>query len=759
MRIPAPVRQSQPATVKPPSASASAKPSGAIANGVWLLFFISVLVFTGTIFFVSWDSAGPAVFDRQQALLSLERSIPEILQVPLDGAIAVIPLIFAAAICLLLRFVPPTNTTRLIFKSILIILAVRYLIWRTVATLNLSHWASASLSVLLYVNELICFICFFFYTVHTIWENSSQRRAEATRFSEDVLAGRYLPPIDVFIPTYNESEAIVRRTAIGCQAMAYPNKTVYILDDTRRPQMRQLAEELGCGYITRPDNAHAKAGNLNNALKQTSGELIAVFDADFVPFRNFLTRTVGFFQQPHITLVQTKQDFYNPDYHARNLGIDHLLPNDQESFYGYIQPCWDVANSVICCGTSYVVRRSDLEFVGGYYTRCCVEDLQTSFLMRSLGLRLIFLNETLSMGESTRTYADFIDQRLRWLQGNLQIHYCQDEVPFWRNLNWVQRSYVLAHLLCCFSPVFRFGFLVTPLLSAYLGILPYIATLSEVVYYFVPFMLLNLTMGGWTSGYRTSTFWHEVYDTVFCFPGLRRLWLVLRQPFARASRVTRKGVKAETKNYNFRHTLSLLILLALTVAIIAVYLLGYFAGLWLTMPVGSGVTFFWLLYNATLITVAVLSSIDQPVRRQSDRFPLRTTCKLTFSGRDYWGHTKNVSDTGALLTITSDLENGFCTELQDQHPHLRQTTQLEFLEYGFSVDARILRTGPRGRFPSIALQFSQVTIPQNRHLVELLYSDMTWWKQTKTVGGLDALLALLASVFKFRPVLSTYNRG
>ena len=119
---------------------------------------------------------------------------------------------------------------------------------------------------------------------------------------------------------------------------------------------------------------------MNNALRHTDGELITVIDADFVPFKNFLTRTVGFFQRKEIDLVQTPQKFYNPDYFARNLGLEHLLPGDLEHFYGFVQPSRDVGNSVICCGTSYVIRRSSLKAVGGYYTRCCVEDFQTSVL-------------------------------------------------------------------------------------------------------------------------------------------------------------------------------------------------------------------------------------------------------------------------------------------------------------------------------------------------------------------------------------------
>lgn len=126
--------------------------------------------------------------------------------------------------------------------------------------------------------------------------NVKDRRQEATRKSIAVIQGIFTPSVDILIPTYNEPVFILRRTIIGCQALEYTNKKIYILDDTKRPEMKKLAEELGCECITRSDNKYAKAGNLNHAIAQTDGELIVVFDADFVPTKNFLTRTVGFFK-------------------------------------------------------------------------------------------------------------------------------------------------------------------------------------------------------------------------------------------------------------------------------------------------------------------------------------------------------------------------------------------------------------------------------------------------------------------------------
>jgi cellulose synthase (UDP-forming) len=583
--------------------------------------------------------------------------------------------------------------------------------------------------------------------LQTIWSTSVQRSKQADEYSKAILSGQYVPSVDVLIPTYNEPDYIVRRTLIGCQAMDYPNKTIYILDDTRRPHIKALAEEFGCEYITRPDNAHAKAGNLNNALKYIKGELIVPIDADFVPFNNFLTRTVGFFRDPHISLVQTPQSFYNPDYHARNLGLEHFLPNDLDHFYGLLQSNRDFANSVVCCGSSYVIRRSSLDAVGGYYTRCCVEDFQTSLLMLTRGFRLIFLNEVLSMGESTRTYIDFIDQRLRWLQGNFQVYFCGDDIPLWSKLNWVQKTYLVSQLIYCFQSVLRVSFILVPLFSAYLGISPVITTPNEVLYYFVPFLLLHIAVYGWATNYRVSYFWNEMYETIFCFPALKRLSLIVRKPFAKTSRVTRKGVKENGKNYNFNHTLPLIIILILSALIIGLRLIGVHLGAWSDQDSQSNILVFWILYNALFIWVAILSAIDQPIRRTIDRFPLRTICKITArEDKVFWGYTQDMSESGAeILLITPDIAL------------IKPIVEVTFLEYNFSVQAKIVRSFAKEDEFRLALEFVQLSSEQQRELTHVLYTDMTWWKQRKNSGGLDSFLAMINSSIQARSVLNRYD--
>lgn len=657
-----------------------------------------------------------------------------------------------AFLCLLSCVVPSNNWTRLLVKLVLIGLATRYMVWRTVGnTMNFTTWLSTALSLWLYVVEVFGFVGLVLTSLQTIWSNAHLRSTQADRYLQDIQSGNYLPSVDIFVPTYSEQEFIVRRTVVGCQAMEYPNKKVYILDDSIRPQMRSLAEELGCGYVTRqPDaiNKHAKAGNLNNALPQTDGELIAIMDADFVPFKNFLTRTVGFFQQRDVAIVQTPQNFYNPDHHIRNLGIDHLFPNDLAQFFEHDQSTRDVANAAMCCGTSYVIRRQALESIGGYWTRCVSEDSSTSTLLLTRGWRVVYLNETLSMGESTRNYRDFLKQRMRWLQGNLQIFYCSKDVPIWSKLNWVQKSYMVTHWIGCFQPLVRATFLLSPLVGLYLGVSSYISTLPEFLYYCAPFLLLLVGTFSWASNFCTSYFYSEVHQTILCFPGVVRLFATLRNPFGKGFAVTPKGVTVGRKNYNFSSTWPLLLVMALTAIIIGLQLVGYRMGLWQALSNPEfGLVFYWLIYNLIIMGLSVLAAIDQPEQRLMDRFPLRTACKLTCGERVYWGHTDDVSEGGASLTlITEALIQKNCAAV------------MEFLDKGFSVEAQVVKVRRKHHSGSVSIRFTNPTPQQNRLIIEMLYTHKNWWKRSKRLGGLDALLAILSAFLQFRPLMTVYDR-
>ena len=219
-----------------------------------------------------------------------------------------------------------------------------------------------------------------------------------------VVSGRYLPTVDIFVPTYSEPVEILRRTVLGCQSLRYPRKQIYLLDDQRRPAMRALARELGCHYRDRPDNQHAKAGNMNAALPSTSGELVAVFDADFIPTQDFLERTVGFFMDPQVGLVQTPQNFYSVDAVSRNLGLPGVITEEQQVFMRAAQPGRDSMGAIICHGTSFILRRTALEDIGNFPGETLSEDWATSIKLQAAG------------------YKTYLSQRTAFRRGGRRVH-------------------------------------------------------------------------------------------------------------------------------------------------------------------------------------------------------------------------------------------------------------------------------------------------------------------------------------------------
>jgi cellulose synthase (UDP-forming) len=282
-----------------------------------------------------------------------------------------------------------------------------YLVYRTLFTIN-TH--ALGFSLLVYCAEVHGFFSLFFYFFQT-WE---QRGRVVPAPPDDVS-------VDVFITTYNEDVDLLRQTVRAAMAMDYLH-TTYILDDGRRPEVKTLAEELGCRYVTRATNEHAKAGNWNNAFRQTSGALIATFDADHVPRADFLTRTLGFFRDPKVALVQVPQRYHNVDslQHRVNWKFRRMY-TEQDVFFNLVCPGKDHWNAAFFCGTGAVLRREALEKRGGLETGSITEDMHTSLVLHGDGWKSVYLDELLVTGLAPMDFASFQAQRLRWAEGNLKI--------------------------------------------------------------------------------------------------------------------------------------------------------------------------------------------------------------------------------------------------------------------------------------------------------------------------------------------------
>jgi cellulose synthase (UDP-forming) len=310
------------------------------------------------------------------------------------------------------------------------------------------------------------------------------------------LAVREAPPpqpglaIDVFVTTYDEPVELVRRTLLAARNMDYPHQS-WLLDDGDRPEMRNLAAELGCRYIARRDNADAKAGNLNNALRFSTAAFVAVFDADHAPAKDFLSDTLGYFEDPAVAFVQTPQDFYNLDsyQHWRARERD-VIWTEQSLFFRVIQRGKDYRNAAFFCGSCAVLRRSALDRVGGFAASTVTEDLHTSVRLHKADYRSVYHARSLAFGLAPANLVSFLRQRMRWGLGAMQV-WRRERILTSRRLSLAQKLCYLASILTYFDGWAKAVFYAAPGVVLTTGIMPLAAVDADFWIRFVPFYLLG----------------------------------------------------------------------------------------------------------------------------------------------------------------------------------------------------------------------------------------------------------------------------
>lgn len=713
-----------------------------VSTGAWAFLVVAAALLLASLVIATSDSAWLEAAHMNTVRMRL---LPRQFQVDEMWRDALPPVVLAGGAVISTLWLPRRRWSLALIWIVLAGVALRYFLWRA-TTLNTAHPLGLVFSGLMFGNELLFLVIYLPELFSAVLYQPDRRRRQADRLEPWVQENK--PSVDVWIPTYNEPLRLVRRAILTCCNLRYSNRTITVLDDGHRPELANLAAELGVNYLSREGNAHRKAGNLNHALAHTSSEFIAVFDCDFMPFAGFLERTLGFFSDPKVALVQTPQHYFQAEFHIRNLGLDVVLPSDIEYFYRYQQVIRDSANAVVCCGTSYVVRRSALEEIGGYVSGFLIEDYQTSTKLLTRGWIIRYLDEVLSMGEVPRTFADSIDQRLRWMQGNMQIYFRPRVLPIWTALNARQKSFYLQHALNQFNPLWRLAYIMLPLLSLVFGFTLIVAPPIEYLAYGVPFVLLIHTLPSWLTGYRHFELWTEVFQTLFCVPQLVRIVQILRHPFRiYGSLVTQKGVSTHEQSLNIALSWPLFAMLAVIgVVLIVRYtlpLLGAGLSGWQPGYEGEGLMLAWNIFNALVILLALLACIDQPVRRATDRFPIRRIGCITQQRQRWWGTTEDLAETGAAFRL--------------QQPQLGitpgTTARLELMEPAISVEAVVERASPS----ELALRFRSDDASTDAALLGLMYSGEQWFHRPKRLATSDALLHWLGALWRPRPILRRFQ--
>ncbi|HEX5466630.1 MAG TPA: glycosyltransferase [Candidatus Limnocylindrales bacterium] len=352
----------------------------------------------------------------------------------------------------------------LIHAAALIALAITtaYLVWRVAAgTIDLAWWWVA---VPLFLVELHNAFGLGLFTV-ALWSMDGSSRPPLFRRHSGPA-----PRIAVLIPTYNEPQEVLLPTIAAAVALTPAHET-WVLDDGRRPEIRRLAESLGARYLDRPDNRHAKAGNLNHALDVVEADIVAVLDADHVPTARFLSATLPYFDDPEIAFVQTPQDFYNLESFEHEHRGDGQPFNEEAVFYRVIAPAKSRWSAPFWCGTCALVRVSALRSVGGVATDSVTEDIETTIRLYRRGWRGAYHNEVLARGLAPDDAAAYLLQRHRWALGAMQV--LRGENPlFGPGLDLGQRVAFMTTLFGWFDSWRTLAFILIPLAVVATGAVP-----------------------------------------------------------------------------------------------------------------------------------------------------------------------------------------------------------------------------------------------------------------------------------------------
>jgi cellulose synthase (UDP-forming) len=511
---------------------------------------------------------------------------------------------------------------RSVVLGLAVLLAWRYVAWRLGVTVPpfawkpapLLAWGFALLETLTIISSTSAFL------ILTRTRSRSREVDENARWW-----GANPPRVDIYIATYNEEAAVLERSLAGAITTAYPAARIFVLDDGRRPWLAAMTAHYGVDYLTRPDNDHAKAGNLNHAFRRRRAEedapdFVAVLDADFVPHRDFVSRSLALFHDRSVGLVQTPQHFFNEDPIQHNLHIGRGYPDEQRFFFDHLEASRDAWGIAVCCGTSSMVRAEALEAIGGFPTESVTEDFLLTVKLGAATWRTVYLNEALTEGLAPEGLQEYIVQRGRWCLGMMEI--LRGGWAPWtsRPLGLAQRwSLADSGLYWISTFPFRLASLLCPLLYWYFGLTVVNATIEDVLAYYVPFNVATLIALNWLSGGLVVPILNDVSQLLAAWPITRAAAMGLFMRGPHKFRVTAKGGDRTRTVVQWPLMRPFLVLAGLTIA-------GLLSSTWRDVNfdevAGEGmyVVLFWTMYNLLVLLVAILACIERPRRDAPDAF-------------------------------------------------------------------------------------------------------------------------------------------
>ncbi|CAH1651043.1 Cellulose synthase catalytic subunit (UDP-forming) [Hyphomicrobiales bacterium] len=636
---------------------------------------------------------------------------------------------------IVLKFLRPYGVWRLIALGLGTAIVLRYIYWRTTSTLPpVNQLEDFIPGLIVYLAEL--------YNIGMLFLSLFVVAMPLKRRKTPPIDPQNAPTVDVFVPSYNEEPELLATTLSAALAMDYPagRLKVYLLDDggtdekcnadnfvaasaarERRATLQQLCAGLGVTYLTRERNISAKAGNLNNGIARSEGELIVVFDADHAPARSFLTETIGFFgQDPKLFLVQTPHFFINPDPLERNLKTFKTMPSENEMFYGIIQRGLDKWDASFFCGSAAVLRRTALQTTNGFAGRSITEDAETAITLHATGWHSVYVDKPLIAGLQPATFTSFIGQRSRWAQGMMQILLYHRPI-FKRGLSLPQRLCYSSSALFWLFPFARLTFLIAPLFYLFFGLEIFTASGPEFIAYVLSYMAVNLMMQNYLYGRYRWPWISELYEFIQSVYLLPAVISVLLKPSKPTFKVTAKNESLATRRVSELGTPFFIIFAVLALGVVATYwrIVAEPYNAETTLVVGL-----WNILNLLMAGCALGVVSERPEGRAARRFPVKRRGELVVNGRTAPIVSENVSVDGIAIRV---LSKDFDKLPIDSLGAVSFETTID-MPRG-SLPLRVKRIAPDDKGLLLGCSYEPSEPLHSRIIADLAFSDAKNWSQ------------------------------
>lgn len=613
-----------------------------------------------------------------------------------------------------------------IHKKVMVSLAVIsltvYIIWRIGFTLPIEYGNVALVcGILMLISEFTAML-------ETVMHLITSLRIEEPELP--VIPENWYPDVDVFIATHNEPLDVLYKTANGCKHMKYPDKNkvhIWFCDDGNRESVKELAEKMGVGYHGLANNKLAKAGNLNNALSKTSGALVATFDADMIPTRNFLMKTVPYFFLPKVKklengewvertadeidpnykigFIQTPQSFYNPDLFQYNLYSEENVPNEQDYFFREINVSRNSANAPIYAGSNTLISREALELVGGIATGTITEDFETGIHIQDEGYSCYATSEVLAHGLSPDTIESLVKQRERWGRGCI---FSLRRINVWRDKKMPLKA-KLSYFACklyWWSYLRRFVFMMAPILFMLFNVPVIVCEPWQMFTIWFPSYILGTLAAKTVSSEIRNPRWSNIIDTIL-FPYL--IIPILLEALGIRKREFHVTEKRRTVNNESDAIMALPHIILCMMSVVAIIkaigqMIEY-------ESVGPVIILFWLIVNLSALIMAAFFMLGRTNQRLTERYKVSIPVCLNLQEKIY-AETFDVSEEGLAVLLEKPIDIPMNTPIEIEiHTH----------HYAARMKAKIVHVNELVNQWKYSFQITELNEPDKGEYYQIVY--------------------------------------